>query len=1039
MNTTLRQRLLAAFMAALLAVSMMPAWAFANGDSQVQQTTDDLEQNVDQNAGDVSGDAARRVPSGDVAASGEADGSNADSIGFDGAVPGDPSSQDVSKDALAEKSSLTSSASSGEPMLLSASSSSAAPSIGASSQSVDHEISVTCSIVGIDSVGNRQSWAPAQGFEIPDGATAADVTVEMFKRTGITADYDPDGEWGFYLSSITSPFDGDQTLSYDPATGKYWQLFINKTAALAGASSCILQPGDSVVWCYSAWDEAAPSSQLSVKCEIVGEDAAGNQQIWAAPTTILVDEGSSAADLSKALFAEGVNAGFTEGVYGFSLDWIESPFDPALCLSSEKVSNDPEPWGTYAYWQLFINGEYSSLGASSCILKAGDTVSWVYGSDASMPGQISVSMDVIGRDADGVPQRWARAANQVFLAGTSLREASGVYLKSCGMSPLFNDGASWSLESLSSPLGDGRTLQSEWYFFVNGIPGSQLGADYELKSGDSVVWAFGSESEIPDPDEVIVDPAAPRPDWEADWAGDASQPTRAETPVDSLKDAWIFDYAKYATSGYAKASEPIVVNGFVYLAVDNRMLKIDASTGKVLATSNLKGSIGYTARPVYAKGVVIVPLDGGAVQALTADELATAWVTDPVSEIAQSSCSISVKGNYAYVGAVDVDYGSGTYNNGHFMRINILTGAISWKHVNPNEGYYWGGSAFAGGYVVVATSSGTLEVLSQSSGALVDSLSLGVQTNSSCAVSDDGSTVYVVTYDGMLHVFGITDNGSLSEKRSVPLGLAGSACMPTKLGDKLIVGGWTELSSALAVVDLNSFEVQLVTAADGAVIPAGFGGIKGAPLVSVQKDGVYVYFTVNFGESEDYVTYTSGGGVYCYKLGDVQAKLLYDAAGHNNYCDSPVACDKNGSLYYINDSMSLFKLVPNTSNPGGGAAGGEGSAAGGGSSIGDNGDAGSAGNGSTAGVGSVPNGTVAPANLPVSLGESVAEAIAEAEALEKAGADTAEAVALSARAAGLAVEDGSDAPAWAYVVLGTGVVAALGAAVWFVAARRRVV
>lgn len=133
----------------------------------------------------------------------------------------------------------------------------------------------------------------------------------------------------------------------------------------------------------------------------------------------------------------------------------------------------------------------------------------------------------------------------------------------------------------------------------------------------------------------------------------------------------------------------------------------------------------------------------------------------------------------------------------------------------------------------------------------------------------------------------------------------------------------------------------------------------------------------------------------------------------------------------------IVQVVPGED---GGAAGGEGSAAGGGSgNAGDNGDAGSVGNGSTAGVGSVPNGTVAPANLPVSLGESVAEAIAEAEALEKAGADTAEAVALSARAAGLAVEDGSDAPAWAYVVFGTGVVAALGAAVWFVAARRRVV
>lgn len=1036
MNNILSRRLLATFMAALLAVSMMPAWAFANADAQTQQATSNLEQDVDQNVGEASSDAvAGDVSSEDVAVSGEADASSVDSVDSAEETSDGLSSQDASKDASAEERPLTPSASSVEPMLLSVSTSSDAPSLGTSSQSADDKISVTCSIIGADSAGNRQSWAPAQGFDVPEGATAADVTVEMFKRAGITADYDPDGDWGFYLSSITSPFDGGQTLGYDPVTDKYWQLFINKTAASAGASSCILQPGDFVVWCYSAWGEAAPSSQLSVKCEIIGKDASGNQQIWAAPTTVLVDEGATAADASKALFAEGINVSYVEGDY-FYLNSIASPFDGGRTLGYDSTTGE--------YWQLFINGEYSLLAANSCTLKAGDTVSWVYGSDVSMPGQVSVSMDVIGWDADGAPQRWARAANQVFLVGTSLREASGAYLESCGMSPSFiDDGASWSLESLSSPLGDGRTLQSEWYFFVNGTPGSQLEADYELKSGDAVTWVFGSKSEIPNPDEVIVDPAAPRPDWEADWAGDVSQPTQAETPTDSLKDAWVFDYAKYATSSYAKASEPIVVNGFVYLAVDNRMLKIEASTGRVLATSNLKGSIGYTARPVYAKGVVIVPLDGGAVQALTADELTTVWVTDPVSELAQSSCSISVKGNYAYVGTVDVDYGSGTYNNGHFMRVNILTGAISWKHVNSGEGYYWGGSAFAGNYVVVATSGGTLEVLSQSSGALVDSFSLGVKTNSSCVVSDDGSTVYVVTYDGRLHVFGLKENGSLFEKRSVSLGLAGSACMPTKLGGKLIVGGWTESSSALAVVDLNSFEVQLVTVADGVVIPVGLGGIKGAPLVSVQNDGVYAYFTVNFGESEDYVTYTSGGGVYCYKLGDVQARLLYDAAGHNNYCDSPVACDKSGNLYYINDSMSLFKLILNASNSGGegsAAGGGEGGAAGGESSAGGS-SAGSSGNGasSAAGAGFAQGGTVAPANLPVSLEESVAEAIAEAETLEEAAVDAAEAVALSARGAGVAAEDGSGAPAWAYVVLGAGVAAALGAAVWFVAARRRVV
>ena len=56
------------------------------------------------------------------------------------------------------------------------------------------------------------------------------------------------------------------------------------------------------------------------------------------------------------------------------------------------------------------------------------------------------------------------------------------------------------------------------------------------------------------------------------------------------------------------------------------------------------------------------------------------------------------------------------------------------------------------------------------------------------------------------------------------------------------------------------------------------------------------------------MNYTSGGGVYRYKMGDAQATGAFSAAGHNNYCDSPIACDAKGNLYYINDSGTLFKL-----------------------------------------------------------------------------------------------------------------------------------
>lgn len=122
----------------------------------------------------------------------------------------------------------------------------------------------------------------------------------------------------------------------------------------------------------------------------------------------------------------------------------------------------------------------------------------------------------------------------------------------------------------------------------------------------------------------------------------------------------------------------------------------------------------------------------------------------------------------------------------------------------------------------------------------------------------------------------------------------------------MFVGGEISGGSALAIVDLSDFSSQLVNSAGGEMLAEG--GVKGAVLISTKSDGTYAYFTVNNAVSTDYVSYTSGGGVYSYKLGDEEAKLIYDAAGHNQYCDSPVICDGQGNLYYINDSGTLFKL-----------------------------------------------------------------------------------------------------------------------------------
>lgn len=776
-------------------------------------------------------------------------------------------------------------------------------------EAASQEVAATCSVVGTDAKGAQQTWAAAQQIALKEGSTAADLSEQLFRQAGLKADYDPNGSWGWALNSITSPFDAGRTLAYDPATDAHWQLFVNGSVSAVGAGGYTLKDGDSVVWCYSKYGDPAPANQISVSCTVVGQDASGAQQTWAQPTTALVEEGTTAADLSEQAFKKaGIGAKTRKGTYGWYLESLTSPFNKTVTLSSEKVNEN-----TWKFWQFFVNGQAANVGAGNYTLKAGDKVTWVYGFDGTMPGQVSVSMEIIGKK-DEKAQRWTDPSTQVFVEGTTIKDASAAYFDAIGIeSKMYDQFGYWGVHSLVSPL-DGTELSGAWSFFVNGVPGPQLDSDYVLKSGDKIVWAYAPGDTVPNPDEVVVDPSASRPtDWKADWSGNSNAVVKnVSTPTGALASSWTFDWRAYSGATYPNASEPIVVNGNVYLAVNKRLLKIDAESGKVLAESNLQTAIGYTTRPIYTKGLVIVPLDGGAVQALTADTLTTVWVTDSVSKSAQSNSQLTVDGNYLYVGTVDVDYGTSTYNNGHLTRINILTGAVSWQHVNADEGYYWTSATVGDGYILVPTSAGTVEMLSKSTGDVLGSVSVGAIVNSGCVLSKDGKHAYVISRDGKLHVLALSDanaraSSRISEERVIDLGLTGCACMPTLYGNKLIVGGEVSGGSALAIVDLdNDFATTLVSSADGSVLPAG--GIKGAPLVSVQADDAYVYFTVNYGATSDYVSYTSGGGVYRYKMGDAQATGAFSAAGHNNYCDSPIACDAKGNLYYINDSGTLFKL-----------------------------------------------------------------------------------------------------------------------------------
>ena len=79
--------------------------------------------------------------------------------------------------------------------------------------------------------------------------------------------------------------------------------------------------------------------------------------------------------------------------------------------------------------------------------------------------------------------------------------------------------------------------------------------------------------------------------------------------------------------GTSSKSGFLVLDESIYFACDNIFYRLNKQ-GEVTGQTILKDYIGYTARPAYGNGLVVVPLDGGALEAIDPGTMKTVWTSD---------------------------------------------------------------------------------------------------------------------------------------------------------------------------------------------------------------------------------------------------------------------------------------------------------------------------------------------------------------------------------------------------------------------------
>lgn len=604
----------------------------------------------------------------------------------------------------------------------------------------------------------------------------------------------------------------------------------------------------------------------------------------------------------------GTDAKQTDGVED---DAAQTPCDPVVGSEDDNADapNDTieEP----------IAGDEVSKGDEG--FSVSSSVSGTGGDADTQVATIEVTCSIIGVDAAGNPQAWAPSKAFDVEQGATAADATVAAFKAAGIEAKCDPEGAYGfyLESITSPFDESLTLGWDestgryWQLFVNGEVSSVGASEVSLRAGDTVMWYYAADGASLPSEGGMTDPNAERPELDADWpgfaGGSAGATVTTPTPTEAADLAWKYDFKDGAF--WATVSDLLVVGGDIYLVASGKIQRIDGDTGEPVVSMPTGEDTQYICRPVYADGLIVVAYDGGKLAAYTADTLTCVWKTASFAPEGsdrkyQAMSSLTVSNGFVYA-MFSPQNGDNPTTEGVMVCVSLKDGSAKWikrtgtAAQEDTGGFYWAGAAASGDDLIVGDDFGKVALIDGETGVELSSVAVSGPCRAGIVAADasetgEGSYLAVTKGDGILHKIERTGD-TLKLAGSVKFS-ATSTSTPAVVQGKAVVCGSDSLkypvNGTISVIDIATLTLEKS-------VVAGAGQSQSAPLISIQGDGVYAYFTCN----------SMPGGVYRYKLGDDAAEQLYvPESDVQNFCLASIVADAAGNLYYTNDSGTLFKL-----------------------------------------------------------------------------------------------------------------------------------
>ena len=443
--------------------------------------------------------------------------------------------------------------------------------------------------------------------------------------------------------------------------------------------------------------------------------------------------------------------------------------------------------------------------------------------------------------------------------------------------------------------------------------------------------------------------------------------TERKTPIDK-SETWMRFAVKYGEGWSAAPTPPLILDNHLYIAVGKQVLKLDKETGEKVAESDtMKGGVGFAMNPIlYADGKLFVQVGNGVIQALDYETLECLWHTETIPGQTISPLSyVNIDGKgYIYTGTWRSEIADGTFfcfttdDENLTKEVNSKgeeTGRMVkkdlWKFVPKKDdeklandtqakprGFYWAGAYACENYIAIGSDDGAREpspdqidlpeynkgvfyTLDPLTGEIIDRID-GIQGDIRSTVVFDNGYLYFNTKGGLLFKVKVNEDGTFDHSDIQKINLGGmTTATPIVYKDKIYIGVAgkggqfdPDAGHRFAVIS-NVGDLEEIYS-----LPIPGYPQAGALLSTAHEDEdynhdgkpdgrVYIYFTYNAPPGGIYYTYDTPDGE---DIPEGAGEIFIPPDDMQQYCISTIIADREGTLYYKNDSCNIFAVEINS-------------------------------------------------------------------------------------------------------------------------------